>query len=315
MQDQDRRFLYLDILMVALAVLNLSWIAWDWLYELLPTSDWLDFYAPVHQNFFYYDLIFVSIFLLELLVRWAVAVREKTYPQWFIYPIMHWYDVLGCIPIGAFRLLRVLRVIAILMRLQKLGLIDMRAWRITHILLRYYNIVVEEISDRVVVRILGSAQEEIRHGGEFTQQVFETVIQPRQASIVAEITERLGRTLAIAHQENQREIQRRIQHVVHEAVENNREIRNIRRIPLLGKNISDQLDHAISDIVLGVIEESVNGLREREYDQLISNITHTAFDNFINTSSNQSSQVSEALIETLELLKAQIKTRRWLEAP
>lgn len=62
-------------------------------------------------------MIFVSIFIAELLIRWMVTIHQKTYHKWFFYPVIHWFDVLGCIPVGSFRWLRLLRVFSILYRL------------------------------------------------------------------------------------------------------------------------------------------------------------------------------------------------------
>ena len=53
-----------------------------------------------------------------------MAIRKQTYPRWYFYPFLHWYDLLGCIPIGSFRMLRLLRLISLTIRLQKMGIID-----------------------------------------------------------------------------------------------------------------------------------------------------------------------------------------------
>ncbi|MEZ5021997.1 MAG: hypothetical protein R2728_01825 [Chitinophagales bacterium] len=88
-------------------------------------------------QFLYYDLVFVGIFVLELSVRWTIAIFRNTYAKWFFYPFIHWYDVLGCIPLSSFRALRLLRVFSMFYRLNRLGIIDMRS---TYILSKQINI-------------------------------------------------------------------------------------------------------------------------------------------------------------------------------
>src|SRR5699024_12405934 len=103
----------------------------------------------VFPTFAFIDLCFVAVFAADVLFGWAVAIWQRTYYRWFFYPFLHWYDVLGCIPLSGFRWLRVLRLIALGVRLQRLEIIDVRNWRQYACLRHYYDIVVEDRSDRV----------------------------------------------------------------------------------------------------------------------------------------------------------------------
>ena len=129
LSSRDAKIILVDLFMMAVLIANLVLI----LFDLIFTSAWVQaliskylpqfyqFYlTEVHQDFFAIDIWFVGIFLLELIIRWIIAIRQKTYFRWFFYPFIHWYDVLGCIPVGSFRFLRVLRIVSIVVRLQKL---------------------------------------------------------------------------------------------------------------------------------------------------------------------------------------------------
>src|SRR5690606_35931745 len=104
-----------DFVMLGLIVLNLAWLLFDTLFTSQFIQRWLLWLAPdftlfyrdaVHPDFVFYDLIFVAIFLTEFFLRWLVAIRRGTYHRWFFYPFVHWYDLVGCIPVGSFRWLR-----------------------------------------------------------------------------------------------------------------------------------------------------------------------------------------------------------------
>ena len=42
---------------------------------------------------------FFTLFLIfELLVRWAIAIKENVYYRWFFFTFVHWYEVRGCFP-------------------------------------------------------------------------------------------------------------------------------------------------------------------------------------------------------------------------
>ena len=63
------------------------------------------------KTLYLYDLAFVVIFLTEFCVRWVAAVVRKTYMRWYFFPFIHWYDLIGCIPLGGARIFRFLRII------------------------------------------------------------------------------------------------------------------------------------------------------------------------------------------------------------
>ncbi len=157
----------IDLLMIALVILNLGLILFDWLFQVPPVQGFLADMTPafhafyrdtIHSNFLFYDLCFVAVYLTEFVIRWIVAIARSTYHRWFFYPFAHWYDLLGCIPVGSFRWLRILRVVGLVMRLQRMGIIDLSQTWLGQTILKYYGIVVEEVSDRVVINVLSGAQ-------------------------------------------------------------------------------------------------------------------------------------------------------------
>lgn len=36
--------------------------------------------------------------IIELLVRWAIAIINKHHKRWFFFPFIHWYEILAIIP-------------------------------------------------------------------------------------------------------------------------------------------------------------------------------------------------------------------------
>ncbi|MFN2335307.1 MAG: hypothetical protein ABR550_12900, partial [Wenzhouxiangellaceae bacterium] len=149
-------WLVLDLFMVLLVVVNLVFILFDTLYGTSAFRGLLDGSLPafsafyneqIHAHFLYWDLIFIAIFISEFCFQWVVAVRKRTYARWYFYPFLHWYDLLGTIPIGSFRLLRFLRLISLIIRLQKMGIIDLTNTRIYQFFKFYFEAFIDEVSD------------------------------------------------------------------------------------------------------------------------------------------------------------------------
>ncbi len=316
-------WLLLDLFMIVLLMINISWIIFDSLYmvdelnnvlRVLLGDRLINWYGEaLNPHFYAYDLIFVAIFASELLFRWAWAVYHRTYGHWLAYPVLHWYDVLGCIPLGGFRMLRLLRVFSIGVRLQKAGVIDVRKWWLFKQLQKLYAIVMEEISDRVVVQVISGMQDELQNAGGIEAQIIDDVVKPRQQRLVQAIGLRLSRTVGVAYTQNREPLERYIKTTVSEAVRANREVRTIDKMPLVGGVVTGLLDDAITDIVCGVVERAVEDLDSKEFQQLFDGLVNTSLDGLLDTSTAGSSELTAAINEILEVVKQQVAIRQWLD--
>ena len=119
--------------------------------------------------------------------------------RWFFFPIFNWYDVLGLIPVSFFRPFRLLRAVSMYMRLKRSELSNVGKDVFTRTVLYFSNIITEEVSDRVALRILSEFHEEIEEGTH--SRIARSVVEPRKTEIedviVAQIRQTLtdGRTL------------------------------------------------------------------------------------------------------------------------
>jgi hypothetical protein len=116
------------------------------------------------DNFWKIDLPFLLVFATEFFVGWFLSVRRGTYNTWFLYPLFHWYDLLGIIPLKQFRLFRLFRVASIYIRLHQSEYSKVGDDIISRTVKYFANIISEEISDMVSLRILNETQSEIRGG-------------------------------------------------------------------------------------------------------------------------------------------------------
>lgn len=126
---------------------------------------------PVN-NYLLLDAPFLFFFIVEFALSWLLAIKNKTYIAWFLYPVYHWYDVLGLIPIVEFRFFRLVRVYKIYLMLQTNQFTRILGNDLISRTLRYYsNIIKEEISDLVTIQILTETQNEVKSGNSLDQLV------------------------------------------------------------------------------------------------------------------------------------------------
>lgn len=311
----------LDMLMLVLLVINLVWLLFDSLYAVNVLRDLLTqqvpaftaSYNPIHRHFLFYDLMFIGIFLSEFAVRWVHAIYRREYQRWYFYPIAHWYDLLGCIPASGARILRFLRVFSIVYRLQKYGVIDITNTRLFEFLRFYYDAFMEELSDRVVLKVLSGTQEEVKRGSPLVRRVQEEVLLPRRDLLVDFLSARITRYAREGYMPRQQELRAYLNTRVISAMNRNRDLGRIRELPVFGSWASGTLDRAVGDITAEVIEQILNDLSSPDNHDFVEDLVDVLLTPHERENSEANTAVIQGVIETLELVKDQVAVKRWQE--
>ncbi len=313
-----------DFIMLGLLILNLCLIVFDALYSFAGVQQLLaqhvpalqNAYHPIHENFIFYDLIFVSIFLTEFVIRWGYAIRAKVYSRWYFYPFIHWYDLIGCIPVGSLRWLRVLRVISIIYRLHKYQVIDFTQTRIYQFFNFYYDAFMEELSDRIVIKILSGMQDEIRRGSPLFERIQHDILYPRRAMIADWISERVAEATEEGYVPRRGALRSYLEDRVDQALKQNVELSRLRFLPMVGPTIQETLEEAVGDIVASVIHQILDDLASTRNHGFIEDIVNA----FLPERQAQDGEHvhNEALMnlinEVLEAVKKQVHVKHWREA-
>lgn len=316
--------LTVDLVMLVLIIANLTLIIIDWGFESALVQNQIRAYAPeihswydqtIHQNFLFYDLIFVGIFVTEILIRWGLAIYRNRYHRWFFYPFIHWYDVLGCIPVSSLRSLRLLRVIAMIPKMQRLGLFDLRQTYVYRTFAKYRDILLEEISDRVTVRIIDGIQQEIRGSRPVTDRIAREVIKPQRDALIEALTHRLQEAAAVAYSSKQDDFHEYLDDVIADAVEQNREMSTIASLPGIGRPVASLVERAVSDIVFNVVDRMVADVASLDNDHVIAEVTAISTDALLSPKYDQrlNRLARSVVLQSLDVIKDHVQVRRWRE--
>ena len=314
----------LDLLMLLLVSVNILLFIFWWIYSyqrlrLLVAAEAPGLHRilnPLYEDFPLIDLVFVSIFLGEFLLRWAIAIYQQRYHRWFFFPFIYWYDLLGSIPFGSFRFLRILRVFALLRRLQRMGVLDLRQTYLYDRLRKYRAIVVEEISDRVVVNVLQGAQQEVRNGLPLTDRILHEVILPHKPALTAWLSARLQQVSARSYAHYRDELQAYVEAKIQAAVATNAEIRQIGDLPLLGPRLAGMLERAIQDIVFQVVHGLIQDLASGHHARLLDEFSDIALETVLHEDRKPENQDLDSLVrgiavDALELVKQHVQVQEW----
>lgn len=306
--------------MVAILFINFLWIIFDWLFTFTSINNFLigyfsnfhSFYLPIHENFWFYDYMFVTIFVSELLIRWFIAIKNKTYHRWFFYPFIRWYDTFGCIPVGSWRVLRLLRVVSILLRLQNLQIIDLSKNFVIKVINKYFSIVIEEISDRVIVNMIEGVQGELNKGIPVIKQIIDEIIYPKKQILVEMITIQVKDLIKDTHPKYENELKDYINHRVGLSIEKTPEVKVINKVPVFGNVLSSAIEKIVSDVVFNVINDLLTDISESKNTEIVNNVIETFFESIlINIKSEKNEVFEEIITDALEMVKNNVKVQQW----
>lgn len=309
-----------DAIILVLVALSLVLILFDSFYRFTPLPWLLNVIWPAldHQAHWLsdhasqIDIWFLTIFWIDILAGWLVAIVQRRYHRWFFYPFVHWYDVLGSLPITNFRWFRILRVLGLMVRLQKSGCVDFTQWRFFLFFQKYYNILMEELSDRVAVKLLTTVQEDIRHDGDIGANIKESVIDPQREQLSAEIATRASALINEVRAHTSADVEGYLVDSTRKVLEDNANIRMLKSLPF-GKQLSHSLESALIDVLTQLLRETSKGLESAEFKSSVERIVGHCVNDVLANPTLSEGQFETILVDTLEMLKTRVEKKRWKE--
>jgi hypothetical protein len=256
--------------------------------------------------FWLLDLPFLILFWIEFSVRWIHALRAGTYARWFFFPIFNWYDVLGLIPVAVFRPFRLLRAVSMYMRLQRSELSSVGKDVFTRTVLYFSNIITEEVSDRVALRILSEFHEEIRDGTH--ARIARSVIEPRQVEIAVVLSDQIRQTLTDPQTLDQLRSLARLN--LEHAVESSEALQ---AVPMPNVVLKPMV-RAVGDIVLDATLETVAGtLDSAEGEAALQEAAGAVLDDLFYGPGIEhlEAMVKEITLQVLEHMMDVVRVKKW----
>lgn len=319
-KSSDRIGLFwLDVFMVWLVIQNLLFFGFDWsfnipffrniIYAISPV--FYQWYAvKVHPNFADWDLLFVAVFFTEFLFRWIRAVRFKVYEIWWFYPFIHWYDVLGMVPMkGTFKLFRLFRLVGMVLKLHKIGVIDLTSTKIYKQYERFRAIFVEEVSDLVIAKSLTAVQDELNKGIPFSNKIIDEIILPQKEQLIRTLANTISQTIETVYEKHRIELKNNLDTKVIQALKENKEIDTLRYVPGLGSIFQKMLDNAVSDVTFNVVDKLILDATQQSNQEAIEIITNDVLESLIEQGKSQQlddKYITKIINQILEVIKIEV---------
>ncbi len=283
----------------------------------LGVSAWVSGYGQLWHPWLKVVGGFFTLFLVvELLVRWGIAIGQKRYYRWFFFPFIHWYEVLGCAP--QLRALRLLRAAVIGYRLHQLGYkILPKRW--LSAITFYYGVVMEEISDRVILTAIDNIRAEIRNtDGHLVQ----TIIDNHREALEMAITEVLHQELTPLLKSKPdhlpafaKPLAAQVGQAIQQSLTQTPELRRtLRLIPIAGSLIENQMlslgQHIGENLTLSLTK---NLTQPEQLDRVYTEIAKSLAQ-IDTTSPALEKLVGDIIDDSLTALANQVRIQQWKHA-
>lgn len=318
-----KAFLAYDIFMVFIIIFNLFCLGMNfflmsniggWFFNAIHLPSVLEFYREyLHPWVITTEAWFIIFLIVELLTRWAIAIVQKHHQRWFFFPFIHWYEIVAIVPY--FRFLRLFRAGVVAYRLYEMGYqIFPTSWQEKGLF--YYRVVMEELSDRVVVTVLDGLKHELQTSTTH-KDLISNVIQHHRDLFSQALAEILQENLSRELQADRERIAKSVGQIVNQAIEDTPELTQLLRlIPIVGGRIEQQIQsigqRLGENITQGLIDPlaSPNASTVR-HPNLYTDISTRISAIEIEKNDKLDALVRSAVFESLEAIRKQVKVKQW----
>ncbi|HXH19689.1 MAG TPA: hypothetical protein VNJ07_11470, partial [Chitinophagales bacterium] len=180
---------------------------------------------------------------------------------------------------------------------------------------KFYRIIVEEISDRVVIKILNGIQREIASDSPVTENLVTEVLKPHQHEIAQWMSHRIRTVTEHNYNIYRDDLKNYIEDAIGGAVKQNKEIQKIGSIPIVGRQISSGLEQGVSDITFEAINGLLTGLSSEKNTKVIEDFINAMFESILAQEKDQKLNrlIKDIFIGALDKIKEQVKRKKWQE--
>ena len=308
-----------DMTLMIVLIVNFLWIFFDWLFSLSLVQDFFmeytpsfyNLYLPINENFDLYDLVFVSIYVLDLLVGWSISVFKKK-KHLLDYPISHWYDILGCIPSGSLLFFRLLRVFSIFIRLDKMRILDLQKIYFVKKIIKIVNIIIEEVSDRVVLNVLRGIRTDFSEGRPISKAIMSDVVEPQKDKVIDLFFTKFSDVSTDAYNEYKDDLKAYIQQKAKDAVTHNRELNKLTAMPVIGTSIRSVIEKSVANTAYETVSGVIADIASEKGAEVLKNITSKIADMVFKDMEEQLGEiVKNVVVSSLDLIEKETNVKQW----
>jgi hypothetical protein len=178
---------------------------------------------------------------------------------------------------------------------------------------KYYRVIVEEVSDRVVLNVLDGFKSEVRRGNPVAERIIREVIEPVKPELVNWISDRVQGVMDKHYEDYRPDVQAYVDQRICEAVDQNKEIGTFEAIPVLGGTIRKTLESAIADITFHVLNGLIEDLASSRNKAVIDELSEVMVDAVLFEEEDRKldEMVRNMVVRAVDVVEEEVKVQQW----
>lgn len=310
-----------DFIMMALIIFNLFCLTTDtvlmseygaWFFGIIQLPTVLEFYKEhLHPWVVITEGWFTLFLIVELSIRWLIAIVFKHHQRWWFFPFIHWYEIISILPM--FRFLRLGRAFAIAYNLHSHGYrVVPQSWHARGRF--YYQLIMEELTSRIVLTIIHAIKHDLKTSTAH-KKIIEELVNHHREMLATALADVLQETLGKELQNHRHLIAQNVGQVVNKAIEDTPELSQmLRLIPLVGGRIEQQIQSIGQRLGENISQGLIEPFTQTQYstdNQTYALIAEKISQIAIEKNPHIEQLVESAVFETLEALREKVKVKQW----
>jgi hypothetical protein len=170
----------------------------------------------------------------------------------------------------------------------------------------------EEVSDRVAVKILDDVKDELLRKPPLTEQIIDKVVYPKKELLATWISTQIQKHLRDQYADYREDWRQYVQKTVQQAMDQNKEVGNLERIPMLGAYLKETLNQAVSQIVFGVLDKILQDASHHDQHSLIADIADGILELLLQDEQRRLQNLSnEVVTEAIDVIIERVQEKKW----
>ena len=179
-------------------------------------------------------------------------------------------------------------------------------------IIKIVNIIIEEVSDRVVLNVLRGIRTDFAEGRPISKAIMSDVVEPQKDKVIDLFFTKFADVSTDTYKEYQDDLKEYIQQKARDAVKNNRELNKLTAMPVIGTSIRGIIEKSVANTAYETVSGVISDIASEKGAEVLKNITSKISDMVFKDMEEQLGEiVKNVVVSSLDLIEKETNVKQW----
>lgn len=191
-------------------------------------------------------------------------------------------------------------------------ILDLQKIYLVKKIIKIVNIVIEEVSDRVVLNILRGVRTDFAEGRPISKAIMSDVVEPQKDKVIDLFFTKFADVSTDTYNEYKDDLREYIQQKARNAVKNNRELAKLTAVPVIGSSIRGVIEKSVANTAYETVSGVIADIASEKGAEVLKNITSKISDMVFKDMEEQLGEiVKNVVVSSLDLIEKETNVKQW----